>query len=59
VPAVIVPLFWLIKIITTGVGEASSDLLVSNLGIGLAAAPSTYPSNKSQPGMPSLWPPLS
>jgi uncharacterized membrane-anchored protein len=38
VPAVIVPLFWLIKIITTGVGEASSDLLVTHLGIGLAAA---------------------
>jgi uncharacterized membrane-anchored protein len=41
VPAVIVPLFWLIKIITTGVGEATSDLLVSNLGIGLAAALTT------------------
>jgi uncharacterized membrane-anchored protein len=41
VPAVIVPLFWLIKIITTGVGEASSDLLVSRLGIGLAAALTT------------------
>ena len=38
VPAVIVPLFWLIKIITTGVGEASSDFMVQHWDIGLAAA---------------------
>lgn len=37
VPAII-PLFWLIKVLTTGMGEAASDFLTERWSIGLSAA---------------------